>query len=169
MYGDTRPTQRHYPRLRHHWCVANADLVEAYWRQYQLSQSQDPVDLAMADSLFHVWEEVEEAAQFGKPEVVDLLVALADAAPNDLALATLGAGPVEDLIHVLTETNRHAGRADILREQIDRAVGDSDTIALGRFNQGTAFWAAHRAKIEDAALAVQHAARPGGPGPNTKD
>lgn len=78
--------------------MANADLVEAYWRQYQLSQSQDPVDLAMADSLFHVWEEVEEAAQFGIPEVVDLLVALADAAPNDLALATLGAGPVEDLI-----------------------------------------------------------------------
>jgi hypothetical protein len=73
------------------------------------------------------------------------------------------------IIHVLTETNRHAGHADILREQIDRAVGDSDTIALGRFNQGTAFWAAHRAKIEDAALAVQHAARRGGPGPNLKD
>jgi Protein of unknown function (DUF664) len=60
------------------------------------------------------------------------------------------------IIHVLTETNRHAGHADILREQIDGAVGDSDTIALGRFDQGTAFWATHRGKIEDAALAAQH-------------
>ena len=27
------------------------------------------------------------------------------------------------LVHVLTETNRHAGHADILREQLDGAVG----------------------------------------------
>jgi hypothetical protein len=27
------------------------------------------------------------------------------------------------MIHVLTETNRHAGHADILREQIDGAIG----------------------------------------------
>lgn len=27
------------------------------------------------------------------------------------------------LVHVLNETNRHAGHADILREQIDGAVG----------------------------------------------
>ena len=78
--------------------MANADLVETYWRQYQLSQSQDPTDQKIVDSLFYVWEEVEEAVQFGKPEVVELLVALGDAAPDNLALATLGAGPVEDLI-----------------------------------------------------------------------
>jgi hypothetical protein len=143
MYGDTRPTQRHYPRLRHHWCVANADLVEAYWRQYQLSQSQDPVDLAMADSLFHVWEEVEEAAQFGKPEVVDLLVALADAAPNDLALATLGAGPVEDLItshgEEFVETiDEAARRSESFRKALrcvwyQSSVDESVRVRLQRF------------------------------------
>lgn len=32
--------------------------------------------------------------------------------------------------HVLTETNRHAGHADILREQLDGAVGfDTDSTA----------------------------------------
>jgi hypothetical protein len=54
------------------------------------------------------------------------------------------------LVHVLTETNRHAGHADILREQIDGAVGQAkwDTTLQER---GTAFWEDHRAKIEQAA------------------
>src|SRR5580704_14723644 len=34
------------------------------------------------------------------------------------------------LVHVLTETNRHAGHADILREQLDGAVGfDAESVA----------------------------------------
>jgi hypothetical protein len=76
------------------------------------------------------------------------------------------------MIHVLTETNRHAGHADILREQIDGAVGDGDTSALGRFDQGTAFWAAHWTEIENAALAAQYVpanldgANPGVPKPD---
>jgi hypothetical protein len=60
------------------------------------------------------------------------------------------------IVHVLIETNRHAGHADILREQIDGAVGtDAGTAAW--YDQGSAFWSAHRAKIEDAALAAPHA------------
>jgi hypothetical protein len=60
------------------------------------------------------------------------------------------------IVHVLTETSRHAGHADILREQIDGAIGtDPDTAA--RYDQDAAFWAAHRAKIEDEALAARHA------------
>jgi hypothetical protein len=53
------------------------------------------------------------------------------------------------LVHVLTETNRHAGHADILREQLDGAVGTED----GNFVQqlDTAFWENHRAKIDQAA------------------
>jgi hypothetical protein len=58
------------------------------------------------------------------------------------------------VVHVLTETNRHAGHADILREQIDGAVG-TDPEAAVHYEQGTTFWAAHRAKIEDAALAAR--------------
>jgi hypothetical protein len=59
------------------------------------------------------------------------------------------------IVHVLTETNRHAGHADILREQIDGAVG-SDPNTAARYERGTAFWAAQRAKIENAALAIRH-------------
>jgi hypothetical protein len=56
------------------------------------------------------------------------------------------------IVHVLTETNRHAGHADILREQIDGTVGDNPNTAT-HTEQDAAFWAAHRAKIENAALA----------------
>jgi hypothetical protein len=54
------------------------------------------------------------------------------------------------LVHVLTETNRHAGHADILREQLDGAVGDfpGSTILQAR---DPAFWAERRATIERAA------------------
>jgi hypothetical protein len=60
------------------------------------------------------------------------------------------------IVHVLTDTNRHAGHADILREQIDGAVG-TDPTSAARSDRGAAFWAAHRAKIENAALAARHA------------
>ena len=57
------------------------------------------------------------------------------------------------LVHVLTETNRHAGHADILREQLDGAVGHArwDTALRER---GAVFWEGHRAKIERAARAA---------------
>ena len=46
------------------------------------------------------------------------------------------------MVHVLTETNRHAGHADILREQL---------VGPGPSRYDDAGWAAHRARIEDAA------------------
>jgi Protein of unknown function (DUF664) len=56
------------------------------------------------------------------------------------------------LVHVLTETSRHAGHADILREQVDGRVGmDAGSAAPER---GPAFWADHRAKVERAARAA---------------
>jgi len=57
------------------------------------------------------------------------------------------------LVHVLTETNRHAGHADILREQLDGAVGASagSTALHGR---DATFWENHRAKVERAAKAA---------------
>ena len=57
------------------------------------------------------------------------------------------------LVHVLTETNRHAGHADILREQVDGAVGHAAGRA-GPQELGSTFWANHRAKIERAARAA---------------
>jgi hypothetical protein len=57
------------------------------------------------------------------------------------------------LVHVLTETNRHAGHADILREQLDGAVGtDAETVPPPE--RDAAFWAKHRARIEAAARAA---------------
>jgi hypothetical protein len=54
------------------------------------------------------------------------------------------------LVHVLTESNRHAGHADILREQLDGAVGtEAGSTALQQLD--SAFWDNHRAKIEQAA------------------
>ncbi|MFD1148148.1 DinB family protein [Saccharothrix hoggarensis] len=56
------------------------------------------------------------------------------------------------LVHVLTETCRHAGHADILREQVDGLVGlDGDGLAL---RQDAAHWAERRATIERAARAA---------------
>ena len=60
------------------------------------------------------------------------------------------------LVHVLTETNRHAGHADILREQLDGTVGtEAGSAAL--HGRDPAFWESHRATIERAAQAADPA------------
>jgi hypothetical protein len=60
------------------------------------------------------------------------------------------------LVHILTETNRHAGHADILREQLDSAVGtDAQSTSLQEYD--AAYWEDHRAKIERAARAADPA------------
>ncbi|MGV9292682.1 DinB family protein [Amycolatopsis sp. NPDC003676] len=53
------------------------------------------------------------------------------------------------LVHLLTETSRHAGHADILREQLDGSTGT----AAGYVAQerDAEFWAARRSQIEEAA------------------
>ena len=57
------------------------------------------------------------------------------------------------LVHVLTETSRHAGHADILREQLaDAAAVDSG--ALGLHGRDREFWERHFAEVEQAALAA---------------
>ena len=58
------------------------------------------------------------------------------------------------MVHVIGETNRHAGHVDILREQLDGRVGKS---AQGRaaFQEYDAdYWASKHAKIEQAAIAA---------------
>ena len=57
------------------------------------------------------------------------------------------------LVHVLTETNRHAGHADILREQLDGTVGHPGASTTPHGLE-PAFWDNHRAKIEGAARAA---------------
>ena len=58
------------------------------------------------------------------------------------------------LIHVATETHRHAGHADIVRELIDGAAGlreDNDNLPEG----DAAWWAAYRERVEDAARSFE--------------
>jgi len=101
-----------------------------------------------------------------RAEVVDryrLACAHADATIDALGLDAPGRVPwwprpsvnlFNVIIHVLTETNRHAGHADILREQIDGQVG-SNANGVGH-ERGEAFWATHRSKIEMAARVTRH-------------
>ena len=55
------------------------------------------------------------------------------------------------LVHVANETNRHAGHADILREQLDGTVGADVARTI---DVDDTDWAAHRARIETAARAA---------------
>lgn len=57
------------------------------------------------------------------------------------------------LVHMLAETSRHAGHADILREAIDGATG-TDAESMARKWHDAAFWEARRATIERAAGAA---------------
>jgi hypothetical protein len=54
------------------------------------------------------------------------------------------------LVHMLTETHRHAGHADILREQVDGLVG-FDEEGLSSAPTSADFWETHRATIEQSA------------------
>jgi hypothetical protein len=58
------------------------------------------------------------------------------------------------MVHVLNETNRHAGHADILREQLDGAVG-TDAGSAPLHGRDPIFWEVHRANIERAARAAE--------------
>jgi len=53
------------------------------------------------------------------------------------------------MVHMLTETTRHAGHADILRERLDGAVGDDSSAPT----KDDAYWQSLRARIEAAAQA----------------
>ncbi|MFJ9455345.1 DinB family protein [Kitasatospora sp. NPDC101447] len=56
------------------------------------------------------------------------------------------------LVHMLTETSRHAGHADILREQLDGSTGTTARYATPPHDE--AFREARRAEIERAARAA---------------
>jgi len=57
------------------------------------------------------------------------------------------------MVHVLTETSRHLGHADVLREALDGALGSD---AIPPSTQDEADWITHRAKIERAAQAARN-------------
>jgi uncharacterized damage-inducible protein DinB len=63
------------------------------------------------------------------------------------------------LVHLIAETNRHAGHADIVRELVDGSVGlraDNDNMAPG----DDAWWAAYTANLERVARQADTPGRP---------
>ena len=54
------------------------------------------------------------------------------------------------LVHLLAETSRHAGHADILREELDGAVG-TDAEGMAEKEHDSEFWMQRREEIEAAA------------------
>jgi hypothetical protein len=65
------------------------------------------------------------------------------------------------LVHVIAETNRHGGHADIVRELIDGAVGlrdGNDNMAPG----DQAWWANYRSRLELVAQQAEPRLTPAG-------
>ncbi|MEW1957230.1 DinB family protein [Kineococcus sp. NPDC059986] len=63
------------------------------------------------------------------------------------------------LVHVVAETHRHAGHADVVRELVDGEAGvrrEAPNLPAG----DVAWWAAHRARLQEVA---DEAGRAGGP------
>ncbi len=84
-----------------------------------------------------------------------------DATINALAIDAPGYVPWWDddvklfniMVHMLSDTTRHAGHADILREQLDGTVGMTAKSAP-LHGHDSAFWETRRATIEQAARAA---------------
>jgi uncharacterized damage-inducible protein DinB len=97
-----------------------------------------------------------------RTEIVDRyrqVAAHADATIDALAIDASGHVPwwpkpnvtlATMLVHVLAETNRHAGHADILREQLDGAAGMNPELT-NLPEQDAEWWDSYRARIERAA------------------
>ena len=105
-----------------------------------------------------MWATADE----GREELVALyrrVGAAADRTIEELALDATGHVPWwrtgsvtlhRILVHVVAETNRHAGQMDVVRELVDGAVGlrsGNDNMPDG----DAAWWAEHRARVEQAA------------------
>ncbi len=73
------------------------ELAVAYWKNYALS-SGDRAERLKAEETWWAWEEVGKVIRLQPEYAIEVLTYLADAAPDDGALAYLGAGPIEDLV-----------------------------------------------------------------------
>ena len=113
-----------------------------------------------SDPNWDMWARADES----RSEIVGLYRrawAHADATIEALSLDARGAVPWWDgdraqvtlhrvLVHVIAETNRHVGHADVVRELIDGAAGlrpDNDDLAPG----DREWWASYRDRLEQAA------------------
>jgi hypothetical protein len=99
----------------------DAELVDAYWEHYRRTWSGAGMAID-EDQDDWPWEEVDDRVQGRADGVVSLLIALADAvAGNELALAYLGAGPIEDFL-------RGEDPASPLLDELDAAARTNENV-----------------------------------------
>jgi len=98
---------------------APTELAAAYWEHHRRGTSTDRADRLSQDDVSWAWEEIHEQVSDHPESAVDVLVTLAEAAPDDAALASLGAGPVEALLHPSVST--------AVVDRVERAARQSET------------------------------------------
>lgn len=99
------------------------ELVKAYWDDWRLFRGTREERLAREDSRSYEDADslVDDEVERGDPSVVDLLVALAEAAPSDEDAGLVGAGPIEELLSTHSGRLRTAEGAALL-DAIDTAA-----------------------------------------------
>lgn len=90
------------------------ELADAYWAHYRLATSTDRVDRLSAGEFRWAWEVIHDRVRTEPETALEVLTFLADAAPDDAALAYLGAGPVEDLLC--------CGGSDVVIDRVEGAA-----------------------------------------------
>jgi len=97
----------------------SAELAAAYWEHHRRATSTNRADRLSQGDVFWAWEEIHEHVSDHPESAVDVLVIVAEAAPDDAALAYLGAGPVEALLHPSVSTT--------VVDQVEHAAVHSET------------------------------------------
>jgi len=144
--------------VKHLFLVETGYFGETFGRPFP-----DPLVVDPDDRNFDMWATAEESRE----EITGLYRrawAHADETISDLDLDARGhvrwwrdRGDVtlhQVLVHVIAETHRHAGHADIVRELVDGSAG----LLPGRTNLpdvDDAYWASYRDKLEQAARAAR--------------
>ena len=126
------------------------ELIDAYWRHYELANSRQRRERLDAEGSFWAWDLVEEfisgrAKQDLGIDRLDLVVRLTEQAPNSAeALAHIGAGPLDNyLVHSrlapdITRVNGDAERNQRFRIALrcvwfDKHLDPEDAELLRRF------------------------------------
>ena len=144
--------------------VKHLSIVEA-WYFGECFERPFPEHLPWWDDDAELTDDIWVTEDETRTEIVDLyqrVWAHADATIDALDLDAPGQVPWWSngdvtlhrmLVHVVAETNRHAGHADILREGLDGAVGmNADNSNLP--DRDAAWWENFRARLERAAKAA---------------
>lgn len=101
---------------------SDREIVDAFWRYMRLSQG-DRSERLESERFVWAWEEVDRLMARGGRRAVEFLVKLCRRTPDIDALADVGAGPLEELLHEHGESVANAViEAARLNSLFDQAV-----------------------------------------------